>query len=152
MSSLAARHSADIDLDFTRGRYVGTLDAQFVFDEPTTRLALRVPAGAVGRAEARFGDQCWAAAHYWQGRDGASDIATFEFSEAIPAGEVHVLIPFSGALTPELGQAALALAGGAGDPRAIVEQIVPHPPAQSDVSWSIAVRNGGVPVASPSST
>jgi hypothetical protein len=125
--STPVHYDTELRIDPHAGRYEGRLEAQLHLDEPRTRIVVRVPTGSVGRAEAKFGRQSWAAAHYWTEETEDGNVVLFEFSEALPAGDLRLSIPFSGELTPSIAaltedrdaqqlQAVLPhLAGGPGE-------------------------------------
>ena len=65
------------------------LDMQVTLPEATNRIAIRVPSGTLGRAEALLGERSWAAKHYWTQGD---ELTIFEFDEPLPAGRVSLRV------------------------------------------------------------
>ncbi|HEY0707384.1 MAG TPA: hypothetical protein VGG33_11340 [Polyangia bacterium] len=59
----------------------------------TTRVAIHAPGDGLGRAEALFGKNSWAAKHYWSEGDEDQQVTVFEFDEALPAGPLTLRIP-----------------------------------------------------------
>ena len=60
--------------------------------EPRGQLRIRDPR-RLGRAEAQFGGQRWAAKHYWAEGSDADRITIYEFDELLPAGDIELVVP-----------------------------------------------------------
>jgi hypothetical protein len=69
------------------------VEMQVTLEAATSRVAIHAPSDGLGRAEARFGKQNWAAKHYWGEGQDQEQITVFEFDEALPAGPVTLRIP-----------------------------------------------------------
>jgi hypothetical protein len=126
-------YDTELEIDAAAGRYQGRLQIQLCLPEPRACVVLRLPAGTVGRAEARFGGQRWAAAHSWTEETDDGRVALFEFREPLPAGEVCLVVPLEGELTPQIA-ALLDLA----DP-AHAQAVLPHL-ASAGGAWSVRGR------------
>ncbi len=61
-------------------------------ERPTARLRVRDPR-RLGRAEARFAGERWAAKHHFTEGSGADRVTVYEFDEALPSGAVEIVIP-----------------------------------------------------------
>lgn len=61
-------------------------------DAPTARIQIRDPR-RLGRAQALFAGQNWAAKHHWAEGVDNDRVTTYEFDEALPAGGVELIIP-----------------------------------------------------------
>jgi hypothetical protein len=128
-----AHYDTELEIDAAAGRYEGRLQIQLCLPEPRACLVLRLPTGTVGRAEARFGGQRWTAAHYWTEESDEGRMAMFEFKEPLPAGEVCLVMPLEGELTPQLA-ALLDVA----DP-ARAQAVLPHLDGVAS-DWSVRGR------------
>ena len=87
---------ATLDLGAEGGGRQGVTELVANLLVPTTRLTLSVRGGTLGRAEALFGGSNWAAANYWSepDRGDGGTRVVFEWSEALPAGEVRLRLPY----------------------------------------------------------
>jgi hypothetical protein len=131
--SSPVHYQTDLHIDSRAGRFEGRLEASLHLDEPRTRIELVVPNGTVGRAEARFDERNWAAAHYWTEETAAGNVVLFEFSEPLPAGDLSLVVPFSGELTP-----GVAAAAGAPTDARRLESALPHLPGPAG-EWKLRV-------------
>jgi hypothetical protein len=124
---MPVRYQTELNVDARAGRYQGRLEALVHLDEPLTRIVMRVPHGSVGRARARFDKNDWSAAHYWTEETDDGNVVLFEFSEALPAGDVRLTVPFSGDLTPGIAALADPASEGQLSDRQ-VQEALPHLP------------------------
>ncbi len=62
-------------------------------DAPRAHVRIRDPR-RLGRAEARFAGQSWTAKHYWAEGTEEDRVTTYQFDEALPAGDVELVVPF----------------------------------------------------------
>jgi hypothetical protein len=121
------RHRCELRLDRRAQRYQGALEVELTLPSPQTRIPFVVSTGVVGRADADLGGEHLAAAHYWS--EAAANLVIQEFSQALPAGEVRLVLPLTGELTPRV----LALMEGDGDP-----SLLPHLATARDIEWEIS--------------
>jgi hypothetical protein len=121
------RHRCDLRIDRRAQRYQGELAVELTLASPETRIPFVVTTGVVGRADAELGGSRWAAAHYWS--DARHHLVIQEFKEALPPGELRLVLPLAGELTPGV----LALVEGGGDP-----SLLPHLAAARDIEWHIS--------------
>lgn len=71
----------------------GSTDVEIDLREPRSRFFVRVEGGTAGRAEARFGEQRWAAKHYWREDEAGVELMAYEFDEPVPAGRFILHVP-----------------------------------------------------------
>jgi hypothetical protein len=88
------------------GPHPTTVEVSLDLASPQSRIAIRVPGGVLGRADAiwdprdRAPDssqtpQIWAAKHHWTEGPAQQPATVFEFDEPLPAGAVVLRIPFT---------------------------------------------------------
>ena len=84
--------TAVLDLTGSTPVRAGVLEATVTLTAPQSRLRLRLPVGAAGRAEAVFNKHSWTAKHYWQEDPG---IMIYEFDEPLPPSQIVLRIPLA---------------------------------------------------------
>jgi hypothetical protein len=130
-------YDTDLRIDSLAGRYDGRIEAHLHLDQPGTRIMMRVPRGSVGRAQAKFAGKNWAAAHYWTEETDEGNVVLYEFSEALPAGDVRLVVPFFGALAPDIA----AVAQGKRE-TARLQSVLPHMPGGAG-EWTVRLGREG---------
>lgn len=130
------RYQTDLHVDPGAGRFRGHLEALVHLDEPRTRIVMRVPQGSVGRARAHFDEHDWSAAHYWTEETEDGNVVLFEFSEALPAGDVRLEVSFSGDLTPGIATLAFRATHGSSISDGQMQAALPHLPGGPG-EWSL---------------
>jgi hypothetical protein len=71
---------------------VGNARVTCHLDEPRKQLRIGDPR-RLGRAQVRFDGKIWDAKHYWAEGSGADRVTFYEFDEAIPAGNIELIVP-----------------------------------------------------------
>ena len=91
------------DVPRPAGSHPSTVEVPLALDSPQSRIAIRIPGGVLGRADAVWESRAdshlhiWAAKHHWTEGPRGQESTVFEFDEALPAGAVILRILF----TPE---------------------------------------------------
>lgn len=128
-----AVYRIELRIDLRAHRYEGALDVDVSLHAPQASVALRVPSGSVGRAEALFDGKSWAAAHYFR---PDAETVQFEFSEALPA-EVRLVIPFAGELSAQMLALFNGLTTSPGEDLRQLEWLLPHFPDVESARWQV---------------